>query len=146
MKFNPKEEKLPFENFNFGGRGYIRRIDDLDQNNKNGYGLLGGFMERGEDEYENGKLYLSCSRGGEKDVYHLFTIKEDKPVLLKVSYAQKGAVRTLWDKMDEFLSQRESKSNVQLLDIILKEEQSRDRLKEFATFLMEFAVTGKKEV
>ena len=138
MKFNPKEETLPFEGFNYGNRSYIRLIEDLDSQNKNGYGLIGSFMEKGEDEYEEGKLYLSCSRGGEKDIYHLFTIENDKPKLLKISSAQKGAVRYLWDTMEEFLSQRPVKSPQQLLNVVLEVEQNREALKDFALFLLEY--------
>ncbi|MEE1227169.1 MAG: hypothetical protein UHM08_08730 [Bacteroidales bacterium] len=142
MKFNPKEQELPFEGFNYGNRSYIRCIKDLDSQNKNGYGLLGTFMEKGEDEYNEGELYLSCSRGGEKDIYHLFTVENDEFKLLKTSSAQKGAVRTLWDTMEDFLSQRPVKSPQQLLNIVLEEEQNRDALKEFSMYLMKYATGG----
>ena len=64
MKFNPKKQILPFEDFNFkkkeyGKKSYIRRIDDLDERKgKNGFALIGTFMNYGEDEYEENKLYL----------------------------------------------------------------------------------------
>ena len=137
MKFNPKCEKLPFEDFCYGKRGYIRYIDDLDNTNKNGYGLIGGFMARDEDEYKENKLYLACSRGGEKEIYHLFTIKDDTPTLLATSKAQKGAVSTLWKHMEAFLDERPKKTPQQLLNMLLEVEQDRTTLKELAFLILE---------
>lgn len=137
MKFNPKNQKLPFEDFCYGKRGYIRYIDDLDNTNRNGYGLIGGFMARDEDEYKENKLYLSCSRGGEKEIYHLFTIKKDAPLLLATSKAQKGAVSILWKHMEDFLNKRTKKSPQQLLNMLLEQEQDRKTLKEVAFLILE---------
>lgn len=136
MKFNPRSEKLPFKNFCFGKRGYIRRIDDINPKQKNGYGLIGEFMPRDECEYEENKLYLSCSRGKDKEVYHLFTIQKDAPKLLKTSTAQKGAVRILWDDIASFIENQPKKSANVLADKILSETKDFDTLYKVAQIIV----------
>lgn len=138
MKFNFKNDTLPFEGFDFGGRSYCKVVKDLDATKgRNGFGLIGDFVPKKEDiELEDGELYLSVSRGGETDVTHLFTIKDGKPSLIKMSKAQKGAIRTLWGAMEEFIAQRPKKSPQQLLNLLLEEEPNRDVLREVAMLIM----------
>ena len=122
MQFNFKTDKLPFENFNFGGRSYCRMIDDIKPNQKNGYGLIGDFVPKKEQiNLEDGKLYLSVSRGGEKEVTHLFTIQDNEPVLIATSNKQKGAIKELWDEIEQFIQNRPQKSAKQLIDMVLAE-------------------------
>ena len=122
MKINLKKDNLPFEGFNFKGRSYCREIADIKPNCKNGYGIIGDFVEKKEEtELENGKLYISVSRGGEKEITHLFTIENDEPKLIKTSKAQKGAIRSLWDEIENFIANRPTKSAKQLADMVLQE-------------------------
>lgn len=139
MKFNFSKDKMPFDGYDFGGRSYAKEIKDLDPNKgKNGYGIIGDFLSKKEDvELEENHLYLSVSRGGDSDITHLFTIKKNKPVLLKTSKAQRGAIRTLWDEMESFLDERPKKSPQQLLNLLLKEEQDRKTLNELAVLIMQ---------
>lgn len=138
MKFNFSEDKLPFDGYNFGGRSYAKEIIDLDPNKgKNGYGIIGDFISKKEDvELEENHLYLVVSRGGDTDITHLFTIKDDKPSLIKESKAQRGAIRTLWGAMEEFIAQRPKKSPQQLLNSLLEQEQNREVLREVAMLIM----------
>lgn len=141
MKFNFKKDKLPFDGYDFGGRSYAKEIKDLNPSQgKNGFGIIGDFLSKKEDvELEEGHLYLCVSRGGEKEITHLFTIKDGKPSLIKKSEAQKGAIRTLWDAMESFLDQRPTKSPQQLLNLLLGQDPqpSRKTLKEVAMLIME---------
>lgn len=139
MKFNFKEDKMPFDGYDFGGRSYAKEIKDLNPSQgKNGYGIIGDFLSKKEDvELEEGHLYLSVSRGSDKEITHLFTIKEDKPVLIKQSEAQKGAIRTLWNSMESFLDERPKKSPQQLLNFLLEQESDRKTLKELAFLIMQ---------
>lgn len=122
MKINFKKDVLPFEDFNFKGRSYCREISDIKPNCKNGYGLIGDFVEKKkETELENGKLYISVSRGGDKEITHLFTIENDEPKLLKTSKAQKGAIKSLWSEIEKFIANRPTKSAKQLADMVLSE-------------------------
>ena len=122
MKINFSKDKLPFENFDFGGRSYCRVINDIKPNQKNGYGLIGDFVPKKEStNLEDGKLYLSVSRGSDKEVTHLFTIKNDKPSLIATSTKQKGAIKDLWDDIEQFIANRPKKSVKQLIDMVLAE-------------------------
>lgn len=138
MKFNFKTDKLPFDGFEFGGRSYAKEIADLDADKgKNGYGIIGNFIPKDEDvDLKDGHLYLSVSRGGESDVTHLFTIKDDKPLLIKESKAQRGAIRILWDEMEKFIEQRPKKSPQQLLNWVKEQEQDRETLKQLGMLLL----------
>ena len=139
MKFNFKDDKLPFDGYDFGGRSYAKEINDLNPNKgKNGYGIIGDFLSKKEDvELEENHLYLAVSRGGEADVTHLFTIKDGKPSLIKESKAQRGAIRTLWGAMEDFIAQRPKKSPQQLLNMLLDAEENRATLREVAMLIME---------
>lgn len=140
MKFNFKNDKLPFNGYDFGGRSYAKEIKDLDPTKgKNGYGIIGDFLSKEESiELEEGHLYLTVSRGGESDVTHLFTIKDGKPSLIKESKAQRGAIRTLWNEMEEFIANRPKKSVQQLKNLVLAEETNKEVIHQLAIELLQY--------
>lgn len=140
MKFNFKNDKLPFDGYDFGGRSYAKEIRDLDPNKgKNGYGIIGDFLSKKEDvELEEKHLYLAVSRGGDIDITHLFTIKDGKPLLIKESKAQKGAIRTLWSEMEEFIANRPKKSVQQLKNLVLAEETNKEVIHQLAVELLQY--------
>ena len=140
MKFDFSKDKLPFEGFAFGGRSYAREVVDLNSLQKNGNGIIGDFLPRkGECELKENHLYLAVSRGGDKEITHLFTITNNKPSFIKESKAQKGAIKSLWKAMEDFLAQRPQKSPQQLLNLLLEQDPqpSRKTLKEVAMLIME---------
>lgn len=135
-------EELPFNGYFIGSRNYIRRIDDINpKKGKNGFGLIGYFEDKKSAILFDDVLYLSCAReDGKKDIYHLFTIKQGEPTLIKSSKAQKGAVRTMWQTIEDFLKQRPKKSLQQLFNIIIAEETDKKRLQEFAVALHSYTM------
>lgn len=140
MEINFKKDTLPFDGFNFGGKSYCREIKDIKPNaRKNGFALIGDFVEKKKPTtLDNGKLYLCVSRGGEKEKTHLFTIENNKPVLINDSDAQKKVVEELWDDIVNFIANRPKKTNKQLADYVVDAvgRMDNERLYEIANMIV----------
>lgn len=154
MKYNKKEEslsinlleeELPFDGYFIGSRNYYRRIDDINpRQGKNGYGLIGTFEDKKDGMLFDDVLYLACCREKDKkDTYFLFTIKKGKPFLIEQSKAQKGAIRNMWDTIEEFLSKRPKASLQQLFNAVIELETDLRTLEEFSIALHSYSL-GKE--
>ena len=118
--------------------GYAKRIDSINPNQKNGYGLKGDFisltMSKPTELFEN-VLYLDCSRGKtyEEDIYHLFTVKDGKVHLI----ATNNSIKSLWDDIEQWFKKDIPLST--LWDIVRKETKgNKDKIRAFAEFLYDF--------
>lgn len=89
--------------------GWLKTVERLDKNVKNGYSLVGEFVEAGdfEQEYDEG-IYLDCNKEGSgkktQQDYRLFRFRDGKVRLLDmvIDGKQSWAV-DLWDALeDEF--------------------------------------------
>ena len=146
LRISLNEEELPFDGYFIGSRNYIRRINDIDMEKvrikgKNGWALVGGFEDKDSTILFDDVLYLSCCReNGQKDIYHLFTIKKGEPTLIKESKRQQGAVKYLWKYIEEFIANRPKKTLQELFNIITKAETDKHRLQEFAVALHSYTL------
>lgn len=89
--------------------GWLKTVDKLDKSVKNGYSLVGDFVEAGdfEHEYDEG-IYLDCNKEGTakktQQDYRLFRFRDGKVRLLDmVIDGKQGWAVDLWDALeDEF--------------------------------------------
>ena len=136
-----------------GKKGWAKEVIDLNNSQKNGYGVIGDWIELGdcETELKEGHLYLDCSSVWNEDEnqnifkYHLFTVENDTVKVIKVSKAQRGWAKTLWNDMATFLANREVKSLQQLLNIVLEQETNKEQLMRFGHYLSNWVITGNTE-
>ena len=108
MILNWKEEMTkidPDMKFRAQG-GWLKTVDELDKSVKNGYSLVGDFVQAGdfEEEYSEG-LYLDCNKEGTAKKaqldYRLFRFKDGKVRLLDmVLDGKQGWAVDLWDAVE----------------------------------------------
>ena len=89
--------------------GWLKTVEELDKSVRNGYSLVGDFVQAGnfEEEYSDG-LYLDCNKEGTsrkpQQDYRLFRIRNGKVRLLDmVIDAGQGWAVDLWDAVDDEL-------------------------------------------
>lgn len=108
MILNWKEEMAkidPDMKFRAQG-GWLKTVDELDKSVKNGYSLVGDFVNAGdfEEEYSEG-LYLDCNKEGTAKKaqldYRLFRFRDGKVRLLDmVINGKQGGAVDLWDAVE----------------------------------------------
>ena len=89
--------------------GWLKTVEELDKSVRNGFSLVGDFVQAGdfEAEYSDG-VYLDCNKEGTakkpKQDYRLFRFRNGKVRLLDmVIDAEQGCAVDLWDAVeDEF--------------------------------------------
>ena len=111
MILNWKEEMTkidPDMKFRAQG-GWFKTITKLDKTVKNGYSLVGDFVQAGdfEEEYSDG-LYLDCNKEGSakkaQQDYRLFRFRDGKVRLLDmVIDGKQGWAVDLWDTVEDEL-------------------------------------------
>ena len=111
MILNWKEEMTkidPDMKFRAQG-GWLKTITKLDKTVKNGYSLVGDFVQAGdfEEEYSDG-LYLDCNKEGRakkaQQDYRLFRFRDGKVRLLDmVIDGKQGWAVDLWDAVEDEL-------------------------------------------
>ena len=111
MILNWKEEMTkidPDMKFRAQG-GRLKTITKLDKTVKNGYSLVGDFVQAGdfEEEYSDG-LYLDCNKEGSakkaQQDYRLFRFRDGKVRLLDmVIDGKQGWAVDLWDAVEDEL-------------------------------------------
>ena len=86
--------------------GWLKTVDQLDKSVKNGYSLVGEFVQAGDfdEEYSEG-IYLDCNKEGSAKKpqldYRLFRFKDGKVRLLDmVIDGKQGWAVDLWDALD----------------------------------------------
>ena len=86
--------------------GWLKTVEQLDKSVKNGYSLVGDFVQAGnfEEEYHEG-IYLDCNKEGSAKKpqldYRLFRFKDGKVRLLDmVIDGKQGWAVDLWDALD----------------------------------------------
>ena len=108
MILNWKEEMAkidPDMKFRAQG-GWLKTVDELDKSVKNGYSLVGDFVNAGdfEEEYSEG-LYLDCNKEGTTKKaqldYRLFRFRDGKVRLLDMIIdGKQGWAVDLWDAVE----------------------------------------------
>lgn len=111
MILNWKEEMTkidPDMKFRAQG-GWLKTVIKLDKTVKNGYSLVGDFVQAGdfEEEYSDG-LYLDCNKEGSakkaQQDYRLFRFRDGKVRLLDmVIDGKQGWAVDLWDAVEDEL-------------------------------------------
>ena len=111
MILNWKEEMTkidPDMKFRAQG-GWLKTVIKLDKTIKNGYSLVGDFVQAGdfEEEYSDG-LYLDCNKEGSakkaQQDYRLFRFRDGKVRLLDmVIDGKQGWAVDLWDAVEDEL-------------------------------------------
>lgn len=89
--------------------GWLKTVEELDKSVRNGFSLVGDFVQAGdfESEYSDG-LYLDCNKEGTskkpQQDYRLFRFRDGKVRLLDmVIDAEQGWAVDLWEAVeDEF--------------------------------------------
>lgn len=88
-------------------KGWMKTIVGLDKTKKNGYSLIGDFVNAGtrKNDYDAG-LYLNCNKG-EHIVYQLIKVTEDEDVILlqELTDPGRGWAVEFWEKIDENLDE-----------------------------------------
>ena len=86
--------------------GWLKTVEQLDKTVKNGYSLVGDFVQAGdfENEYSDG-IYLDCNKEGTAKKtqldYRLFRFRDGKVRLLDmVIYGKQGWAVDLWDALE----------------------------------------------
>ena len=86
--------------------GWLKTVEQLDKSVKNGYSLVGDFVQAGnfEEEYSEG-IYLDCNKEGSakkpQQDYRLFRFRDGKVRLLDmVIDAKQGWAVELWDALE----------------------------------------------
>ena len=89
--------------------GWLKTIDELDKSVRNGYSLVGDFVQAGnfEAEYDEG-IYLDCNKEGTskkpQQDYRLFRFSDGKVRLLDmVIDAGQGWAVDFWDAVEDEL-------------------------------------------
>jgi hypothetical protein len=89
--------------------GWLKTVEELDKSVRNGYSLVGDFVQAGnfEAEYSEG-IYLDCNKEGTakkpQQDYRLFRFKDGKVRLLDmVIDAGQGWATDLWDAVEDEL-------------------------------------------
>lgn len=142
LRISLNEEELPFDGYFIGSRNYYRRIDDVNpKKGKNGFGLIGDFEDKRSTILFDDILYLAVCRGdNKKEINFLFTIKQGVPTLIKCSKAQKGAVRSMWNDIEEFIANRPKVSLQQLFNAVIECGADLHTLEEFSVALHSYAI------
>lgn len=108
MILNWKEEITKIDpNMKFRAQGgWLKTVDQLDKSVKNGYSLVGDFVQAGdfEHEYDEG-IYLDCNKEGTakktQQDYRLFRFRDGKVRLLDmVIDGKQGWAVDLWDALE----------------------------------------------
>ena len=136
------EEELPFNDYYIGGRNYYRRIDDINpKKGKNGFGLIGDFEDKKSTILFDDFLYLAvCREQGQKDLYYLFTVKNGEITLIKHSKAQKSAIRSMWNDIEEFIKNRPKVSLQELFNLVVSTNADLKTLRNFSVALHSYAM------
>lgn len=87
-------------------KGWMKTIVSLDKTKKNGYSLIGEFVNAGvrKNDYNAG-LYLNCNKGEDGIVYQLIKVTDDEDIelLQTLENPGRGWAVELWEKIDEHL-------------------------------------------
>ena len=86
--------------------GWLKTVEQLDKSVKNGYSLVGEFVDAGnfDEDYDEG-IYLDCNKEGTAKKpqldYRLFRLKDGKVRLLDmVIDGKQGWAVDLWDALE----------------------------------------------
>ena len=86
--------------------GWLKTVEQVDKSVKNGYSLVGDFVQAGDfdEEYDEG-IYLDCNKEGTskkpQQDYRLFRFKDGKVRLLDmVIDGKQGWAPQLWDALE----------------------------------------------
>lgn len=141
-------DKIPlFSRYN---GGWIKTIERLDKDYKNGYSLVGEFLpvSSGNIDLDEGIIYLDCSidgsRKNQEKNYTLFKLVDGEIIIIQsIENGSRDWATSLWDTIETELDSTESKVDEltkqimklnpsEFLDLM---EELRKHSKEYQTFL-----------
>lgn len=87
-------------------KGWMKSVVSLDKTKKNGYSLIGDFVNAGvrKNDYDAG-LYINCNKGEDGIVYQLIKVTDDEDIelLQTLENPGRGWAVEFWEKIDENL-------------------------------------------
>lgn len=118
--------------------GWVKKIIGINKEKSNGYSLIGDFIDGGKEAIVRctiGRLYLDCGIGGsrknQEKEYTLFTIKDDKILILKKISECKTWAIDLWPEIEKFLGEQPQQKDIAI--IIAEKKATETALKELSS-------------